>query len=180
MNTQKIDCQARIQQNHGLVPDYGVEFGPHYSPFLSNWNMGICSQPPMAAAGGSQQQSFGPAKPSTTIMSRFDSPASAFYATERFMGFSQYDHHQASNNPLLYSQSSSSCDSKLDNFSIDSNPSPPADPGFQFRNTFQSVMKAGSENPNTIQCPSIPFDGNQDIRVSRICLVYDLFQSVLF
>ncbi|XP_034692960.1 myb family transcription factor PHL5 isoform X3 [Vitis riparia] len=163
MNTQKIDCQTRIQQNHGVIPDYGIEFGPRSSQFLGAWNMGICSQQPLATDGGSQLQTLGPAKPSSTIMSRFDSPASAFYATERFMGFSQYD-HQASN-PLLYSQSSTSCDSKLDNFSVDSNSTPPADANFQFRNTFQSVMRASSENPNTIQCPSIPFDGNQDVRV---------------
>lgn len=96
MNTQKIDCQARIQQNHGVIPDYGIEFGPRSSQFLGAWNMGICSQQPLATDGGSQLQTLGPAKPSSTIMSRFDSPASAFYATERFMGFSQYD-HQASN-----------------------------------------------------------------------------------
>ncbi|RVW81409.1 Myb family transcription factor PHL5 [Vitis vinifera] len=127
MNTQKIDCQARIQQNHGSAP--------------------------LATDGGSQLQTLGPAKPSSTIMSRFDSPASAFYATERFMGFSQYD-HQASN-PLLYSQSSTSCDSKLDNFSVDSNSTPPADPNFQFRNTFQSVMRASSEIP--IQSNALQF-----------------------
>ena len=178
MNTQKIDCQARIQQNHGVIPDYGIEFGPRSSQFLGAWNMGICSQQPLATDGGSQLQTLGPAKPSSTIMSRFDSPASAFYATERFMGFSQYD-HQASN-PLLYSQSSTSCDSKLDNFSVDSNSTPPADPNFQFRNTFQSVMRASSENPNTIQCPSIPFDGNQDIRVCRICVFVVGFWYFLF
>ena len=178
MNTQKIDCQSRIQQNHGVIPDYGIEFGPRSSQFLGAWNMGICSQQPLATDGGSQLQTLGPAKPSSTIMSRFDSPASAFYATERFMGFSQYD-HQASN-PLLYSQSSTSCDSKLDNFSVDSNSTPPADPNFQFRNTFQSVMRASSENPNTIQCPSIPFDGNQDIRVCRIYVFLLLVSDIFF
>ncbi|CAN0927673.1 Myb family transcription factor PHL5 [Linum grandiflorum] len=34
-----------------------------------------------------------PAKPSSScIVSRFESPASAFYATERYMGLQQYDH----------------------------------------------------------------------------------------
>lgn len=96
MNVNKIDCQEQIQQNHGLVSDYNFEYSSR-SPQLFGaqqqpWNMGAWVQQPTMDQGGSQFQHLGSAKsPTTSMMSRFESPASAFYATERCMGFPQYD-----------------------------------------------------------------------------------------
>ncbi|KAA8518256.1 hypothetical protein F0562_015861 [Nyssa sinensis] len=91
MNTQKIGCQERIQQSYGQLNDYTFEFPSSSSQFFSTQQqqpcqMGLYTQSP-AMEGGSQQQNFGHANSSSTIMSRIGSPASAFYATERYMGF---------------------------------------------------------------------------------------------
>ncbi|GLT65390.1 hypothetical protein SLA2020_378260 [Shorea laevis] len=171
MNTQKIDCREPLNQNHGLIiNDCSSEFANRSSSqligFRQPWQMGTC----VPMEGGSQQQYNVPAKSSTTIMSRFESPASAFYATERCMGFQQYD-CQAEDQPGY---------------------------NFDLRNTLQAIVKSqfssnqyygSSENSNKIQCSNstgckllpheqnklpgddtiyggghllIPFKGNQD------------------
>ncbi|KAK9289823.1 hypothetical protein L1049_007983 [Liquidambar formosana] len=150
MNTQKIDCHEQIQRNHGLRNDYPFEFANRSSQLFGiqhPWSMGICTQP-AAMEGGSQQKHFRPANISSTIMSRFETPASAFYATERYMGFSQHG-YEAGNQPPLCSQFSRTYDSQIplyqasgDNFSIDSVDQ--VDPNFQFGNTLQSVAKSHS------------------------------------
>ncbi|XP_059668499.1 myb family transcription factor PHL5-like isoform X2 [Cornus florida] len=97
MNTYKIFCQDRGQQNLGLVNDNSFQCNTQSSQFFATpqqpSQMGICSQTlAMEEGGGSQQQNFGPPpNSSSTIVSRIGSPASAFYATERYMGFPQYD-----------------------------------------------------------------------------------------
>ncbi|KAL5741824.1 hypothetical protein ACOSP7_028556 [Xanthoceras sorbifolium] len=98
MNTQKIDFQEIIHQKHGLAGDCSIEFGNNHSSDYFGiqqqppWNMGIRMQPSYVEARGSQHQILGPVRSSSTILSRFESPASAFYATERYMGFpDQYD-----------------------------------------------------------------------------------------
>lgn len=116
MNGNKVDCQERIQQNHGLVSDYNFEYSSCSSqPFgvqPQPWNMGVWVQQPTMNQGGSQYQHLGSAKSTTTsIMRSFESPASAFYATERCMGFPQYDCQ-----PPLCSQitaSNSACESQF-------------------------------------------------------------------
>ncbi|KAJ4842423.1 hypothetical protein Tsubulata_017639 [Turnera subulata] len=94
MNTPRIDYQEGIQQIHGsmMAPDHHCSY--HSSQYPGNrqsWNMGIRMQPPMnmMEAAGSQHQNN--SSSSTSIMSRFETPASAFYATERYMRFPQYD-----------------------------------------------------------------------------------------
>lgn len=119
MNVNKIDCQERIQQNHGLVSDYNFEYGgPSSQPFgvqQQPWNMAVWVQQPTMDQGGSQFQHLGSAKSTTTsMMSRFESPASAFYATERCMGFPQYDCQEGY--PPLSSQitrNSTACESQF-------------------------------------------------------------------
>uniref|UniRef100_A0A5B7BP31 HTH myb-type domain-containing protein n=1 Tax=Davidia involucrata TaxID=16924 RepID=A0A5B7BP31_DAVIN len=164
MNTHKIGCQERIQQNHGLQNDYTLEFSNSSSQFFSTQqqigHMGLCSTQSPVMEGGSQQQSFGHANSSSTIMSRIGSPASAFYATERYMGFPQYE-YQVSNPPSSpqlsknYDLQIPSYQSSTDNFYIDS-PEQSGNPSFQSKNSLQSSVKqqyySSSESPYKIPC----------------------------
>ncbi|XP_021830659.1 myb family transcription factor PHL5 isoform X1 [Prunus avium] len=162
MNEQKIDCQERIiQQSHGLISDFNFELGSQSSQIFDlqqqAWNMGVCVQQPTEDQPNmSQLQNHGLPRSPSSIMSRFESPASAFYATERCMGFSQY-HSQVGNSQFpsgqTYNESYSSMDS-----------SEQADPNLDIRNTLQSVVKSqpssyhqyqkSSEKPNQIPLPS--------------------------
>lgn len=141
MKNEKIDCQERIQQNHGLIDDLAFHslqcFGSQ-----QNWNMGIHVQPHSMEAG-SQQQNLRSDKSSSSIMSRFESPASAFYATERYMGFPQYNCQVGS--PSC-SQYFNSCDSQIpshhssgENYSID--PGEEADQQFELRRALHSFVQ---------------------------------------
>ncbi|TKY53272.1 hypothetical protein E2542_SST24799 [Spatholobus suberectus] len=92
MNENKIDCVGRIQQSYGLNGDLNSEFGNCPSQCFDireASNMGTCHQPLAMACGGGVEQEphIGQTKSSSSIISRFESPASAFYATEIFMGF---------------------------------------------------------------------------------------------
>ncbi|MED6152864.1 hypothetical protein PIB30_096117 [Stylosanthes scabra] len=71
-----------IQQSHGHGGLNADDFG--YFDTTHSWNM---------PAGGSQPlpPQIGPA---TTILSRFESPATAFYAAEFCMGFAEYEQSQ--------------------------------------------------------------------------------------
>lgn len=119
--------------------------------------MGIwVQQPTEDHPNMSQLQNHGLPRSPSSIMSRFESPASAFYATERCMGFSQY-HSQVGNSQFpsgqTYNESYSSMDS-----------SEQADPNLDIRNTLQSIVKSqpssyhqyqkSSEKPNQIPLPS--------------------------
>lgn len=134
MNNQyKIDCscsgRVQIQQTHGLIGDSNSnsnsEFGNRSSLFFDinqAWNTAAPPlQPPYAI----------PAKSSTAIISRFESPASAFYATERCMGFPLYDSLPANSNPHNFSRLN---DSEF--------PLYQSDPSFQFSNTLQAMLKS--------------------------------------
>ncbi|XP_034225257.1 myb family transcription factor PHL5-like [Prunus dulcis] len=162
MNAQKIDCQERIiQQSHGLISDFNFEVGSQSSQIFDlqqqAWNMGIwVQQPTEDQPNMSQLQSHGLPRSPSSIMSGFESPASAFYATERCMGFSQY-HSQFGNSQFpsgqTYNESYSSMDS-----------SEQADPNLDIRNTLQSIVKSqpssyhqyqkSSEKPNQIPLQS--------------------------
>ncbi|MED6171097.1 hypothetical protein PIB30_037575 [Stylosanthes scabra] len=107
MNENKLDFHC----------DYGSRSSCQYFGIRQQpWNMGPCNNQPLnttcvevgVGIGGGERRGGGEgeqvllpyltqAKPSTTIISRFESPASAFYATEIFMGFPQYDTHQVGN-----------------------------------------------------------------------------------
>ncbi|XP_062167913.1 myb family transcription factor PHL5-like isoform X2 [Alnus glutinosa] len=164
MNTQKIDCREPVNQNYGvIINDCSSEFANRSSQligFRQPWQMGTC----VPMEGGSQQQYNVPAKSSTTIMSRFESPASAFYATERCMGFPQYECQDG--NTSLSSQFSRTYDSQLpsyqssgEDFSTDS--ANQAGYNFDLRNTLQAIVKSqfssnqyygSSEKSNKISC----------------------------
>lgn len=101
MNENKIDCLGRIQQNHVINGDFNSELGNCSSQYFDTReasNMVNCNQP-----FSIEQPPYigqGQGKSSSTIISRFESPASAFYATEICMGFPQYDCQVGSNGNL--------------------------------------------------------------------------------
>lgn len=170
MKQNKIDCQGLIQQSHGLNGDLNSEFGNfscQYFDIRQAWNMGTCSQPlSMTGVGGDaeQQPYIGTAKSSNTIISRFESPTSAFYAAERCMGFLEYN-GQVGNDHSLSSQLSKVNDlefplyqSPKENIFLDS--ANQADPNFELSNsnTLQSMVKS---QLNSNQCCTSPQKSNK-------------------
>ncbi|XVF75884.1 hypothetical protein PTKIN_Ptkin13bG0222700 [Pterospermum kingtungense] len=155
MNTQKIGSQEHVEQNLGFSRDCNFEYVYH-GGFQQPWNMGSRMQPPPAMEGGLQHQNPGAAKSSSnTIMGVFQSPASALYATERYMGFPQYGSQGNSTTPFCsqYNKSSNSQFSSFhasgENFSIEPIPQD-HEPNYELRNTLQSLVKS-QVGPNQYQ-----------------------------
>lgn len=176
MNENKIDhCLGRIQQSHGLNGDFNSEFGncssssSQYFDMRQASNMGICNQPfaMMAYGGGVEQPPYtGQAKSSSsTIISTFESPTSAFYATEICMGFPQYD-GQVDTNPSLMSQFSNKTNDlefplyqcPRENLFLDSPNQPGPDPNFELSNPLQPMLKS---QLNSDQCCGSPEKSNK-------------------
>lgn len=163
MNTQKIDSR---QQYGDCNYEYVNQVG-----FQQPWNnMGI-----IRIKDSDQQQNPGPVKSSTnhTIMSGFQSPSSAFYATERCMGM--WFPQQSCNSTQFPSFQYAS----RENFSVGSIT------GDELGNSllksqicFNQYQKPSEMSYNT---PSpdqlnrnhfpVPFGGNQDQRVSFFCFL---------
>lgn len=80
-------------QNYELASDCNLEFP----------QMGFCFQPESSVENGCQQQqqpNFWPSTDSSssrTIISRIGSSPSAFFATERYLGLTQYDYQDNNN-----------------------------------------------------------------------------------
>lgn len=206
MNTSKIDCQERVQQNNGLNGDFALHFSQCFGNQQS-WNMGIRTQQPVMEAGLQQQNHRPNDKSSTTIMRSFESPASAFYATERYMGFPQYD-CQVEAPPLCFSYSKSydSQQSSRENYAIDSGEQ--AEHNLEMRSNLQPIVKShfsddqfykayksscGSSSENKLYLlernkvlnngtasignhGSIPCQGDQD---HRVCINFSLYCNSL-
>lgn len=193
MNIKKVGCQERLQQNHVLVNDYNFEYAKRFSQQISAqkkpYQMGVFE-------GGSQQQSLIHANPSSSIMNRIGSSGSVFYATERFIGFPQYD-YQVANNPPLCPEISKNYDAQIphyqqpgDGFYTDQSLEQ-ASPNFV---SFQSAAKTNtcsniySEKERILQLKrkllgdydtldnkrevSIPFDGNSDLTTVSLFTIY--------
>lgn len=99
MNSHNINFQGQFHQKQAMSNDCNIEFTNHYSSYFATqppWNLRINHR--QALDGASGQQNLGPGRSSSAILGQFESPASAFYATERFMGFPQYD-SQTRNSP---------------------------------------------------------------------------------
>ncbi|CAK9181579.1 unnamed protein product [Ilex paraguariensis] len=113
MNTQKISCKEQIH-HPWLVNDYISEYSSH-SPQFSQppHHMGLFFQSP-AMEEGSKQENCWHVDSSSTIISHIGSPASAFYATERYMGFPQYDYQAGSHN--FSPQQSKICDLQIPSY----------------------------------------------------------------
>ena len=92
MNTKKIDVVQK--QNTGSFNCYSGKGIFSRQP----WKMGFCFQPDQlpASEGGSTQQIINLGSTPTTIADHFGCPAaSAFYATEFYMGFPECDSYPA-------------------------------------------------------------------------------------
>lgn len=87
----------RIQSNYVYPSEFASDF-PDYFP----QSYGGLQQSASTTAHNHQSSSIGndscPSNSSSSIISRIGSPASAFYATELYMGLSQYDFQENSSN----------------------------------------------------------------------------------
>ncbi|KAJ1396029.1 SANT/Myb domain [Sesbania bispinosa] len=97
MNENTVDYLGviQVQHSHELNGDFNSELGNRSCQYFDTrqaWNMGSYIQPHAMAGGGAEQlPNIDSGKSSNTIMQNFESPASAFYAAEHCMGFSEYD-----------------------------------------------------------------------------------------
>ncbi|ESW34307.1 hypothetical protein PHAVU_001G141600 [Phaseolus vulgaris] len=166
MNENKVHWGGLIQQTHGLSGDFNSEFGNHYCQYFDirqAWNMG-----PLAMVGGEatdQLPNIGHVKSSGTIISRFESPASAFYATENCMGFAEYD-CQVGIQPQLSKINDLEFplyQSPRENLFLDSANQP--DSSYDLSNTLQSIVKSqlnnnqcrvSPESSSKISCGNFP------------------------
>ncbi|XP_033512706.1 myb family transcription factor PHL5-like [Nicotiana tomentosiformis] len=103
MSIQRVGTQERVPKNSAYASDYTLEFARMpvqalHAQKLSSSYMGF-SLPPATSAEDvcqQQQQIFPNANSSlnSTIIGRIGSPSSAFFATERYLGLTQYDDQQ--------------------------------------------------------------------------------------
>ncbi|KAI3471544.1 hypothetical protein Pfo_028194 [Paulownia fortunei] len=122
-----------IQQSYGFASEFTSDF-PDYFPQSygtqqQSASMGHHNQS-AATGNASQQQNSWPANSSSTIISRIGSPASAFYATELYMGLSQND----------FQENISTCCSQ------------------QFKNSYQSgngILEIHWQEPNRTSKPTM-------------------------
>ncbi|KAF8043793.1 hypothetical protein BT93_A1958 [Corymbia citriodora subsp. variegata] len=114
MFTQKLYSHDTIRSNHELTSGDNFELNNHHSQVLSPpppWNAGISAQSPTRGSC-LQSENLGPSKSSTTTMlSCFESPVSAFYATEHCMGFQQRGYDGSTSSDCL--QPSKACDTEF-------------------------------------------------------------------
>lgn len=124
------------QQNDDWVNDCSFELSNHSSQFFRSTGI---------------QQNRGPSNFPNTIMGRFGSPSSAFYATEHFMGFPLID-------PLVQPYYTDSLDNN--------------EPNFQTINTLQNSHSYGK---SYIPQPPIPLAADRDFRVSFFFPIWIFF-----
>lgn len=126
------------------------------------WNLGTCSQQQKLSIVGEEESK---SSNTSTIMSRFESPTSAFYATENYMGFAEFDNQSLSSQlykindfdfPLYQSL-------RENNHFLDS--SNQHDPNFELSNTLQALVKSQlngnqclrfQEKSNKFSCENFP------------------------
>ncbi|KAK2417263.1 hypothetical protein P8452_61870 [Trifolium repens] len=129
------------------------------------WNIGTCNQQLSILEEGEVDSTK--SSNTNTIMSRFESPASAFYATENCMGFAEFDNQVSNNNninPSLSSQLYKLNDLEFplyqslreNNHFLES--SNQLDPNFEFSNTLQALVKS---QLNGNQCLRSPENSNK-------------------
>ncbi|KAL0359447.1 UNVERIFIED_CONTAM: Myb family transcription factor PHL5 [Sesamum angustifolium] len=153
----------RMHQNFGFAGDFTSEF-PDYLPQSygirqQSAPMGFHTQS-VAAGNALQQPNSWPDHSSSTIISRIGSPASAFYATELYMGLSQCD----------FQENSSTCCSQQFKNSYQRIPSfqqpgsgfcgdSPArtQPNFQTKNGLSPAVRTQTPNSQYIRPEKSPF-----------------------
>ncbi|KDP24610.1 hypothetical protein JCGZ_25526 [Jatropha curcas] len=176
MNTSKIDFQERVQQNHGVISDFALNSLQCFDS-QQNWKMGVPILTQVMEEEQQQHQDFRHDKSSTSIMSRFESPASAFYATEKYMGFPLYD-CQVGAYSKSYDSQFTSQNSLVQNYPI-SSMEQRSDHSLESRNSLLSIYKGPCSTGNKLHQLernkllnngaaihlSIPFHGDQDYRI---------------
>lgn len=138
MNDYGIDSKQEIQQNHGLITDcYSQNFRAQQP-----WRMGACVHlSAMDEVESSEQLNLCPSKSSSTIINLFESPTSAFFATEQCMGIPPIQFQSGSSSFDMASDSLSTIfQSSGENFPLDSAEHSGVDS--EFSNTLQSVVKS--------------------------------------
>ncbi|XP_022158754.1 protein PHOSPHATE STARVATION RESPONSE 3-like isoform X2 [Momordica charantia] len=141
MNDPRIDSEQEIRRNLGVIADCYSGF--EYRKFRAQqpWSMGTCVHLPGAMGEeeeSSEQQDFGSSKSSSTIINLFESPASAFFATEQCMGFPPVEFQPGSSS--FDKTSSTIFQSSGRNFCLES--AEHSDTDSEFGNTLQSVVKS--------------------------------------
>ncbi|KAL4273403.1 hypothetical protein GQ457_13G011560 [Hibiscus cannabinus] len=136
MNIQKIGCQENVDQNLGFIRDYNFDH-----------------------VGFQHSLQHNPGASINTIMGGFQTPGAAFYATERCMGFPQYN--------KIYNSQFPSFHGSGDNSSIQS--LAPDEPNYESTNTLQSPMKSQifcNQNQKSLdKSYRIPCKNTQSIQV---------------
>lgn len=171
MNENKIDYLGRVQQNHILNGDFNSELGNCSSQYFDMRNASNIGQP------FSMEQSS-----SSTIISRFESPNSAFYATEICMGFPTYDLefplYQCPRENIFLDSSTNQTSNSFDLSNL--NPLQTLVRSSQLNSDDQCCRSPEKSNGNfqhkffiddttsINMCPLIISNGNQDHKVSNI------------
>ncbi|KAA0044271.1 protein PHR1-LIKE 1 isoform X2 [Cucumis melo var. makuwa] len=134
MNAYGIDSKQEIQQNHGLITDYYSQNFRAQQPR----RMGACVHlSAMDEVESSERLNSCPSKPTSTIINLFESPTSAFFATEQCMGIPPIQFQSGSSS---FNSLSTIFQSSGENFSLDSAEQSGLDS--EFSNTLQSVVKS--------------------------------------
>ncbi|KAK4413021.1 Myb family transcription factor PHL5 [Sesamum alatum] len=161
-----------MHQNFGVAGEFSSEFPDYFPQSYGNQQqsaapMGFHSQS-VAARNVLQQPNSWPDNSSSTIISRIGSPASAFYATELYMGLSQYPpartqpDFQTKNglSPAVRTQTPNSQYSR-----------PEKSPFSNLSETEQLLYLKqkllGDLDDSNSRSPSVPIDPNHDVEVSQ-------------
>lgn len=186
-----------VQQNYGFASEFASEFQDSFpqsygtqqetNPMVDFWHSVATEN-----GSGSSQQNFWPANSSSSTIGRIGSPASAFYATERYMGLTHYDYPKHSLYSCCSQQSKNSYQQSGNGFFGDSSAATEQDfesnkaalqsaiktrtSHTQFVSSFRNRKLSESEqilqlkkkllgdldNSNR-RSPSVPFDANQNL-----------------
>ncbi|KAK6149208.1 hypothetical protein DH2020_016733 [Rehmannia glutinosa] len=133
-----------IQQNYEFTPEFPEYFPQSYGTQHQSASMGLHNQSAATDISSLQQGSW-PVNSSSTIISRIGSPASAFYATELYMGLSPSDFQENSFKNSYQSGNGFFGDSHARNeldFQTQTSNSQFIRPDGSFRNTFSNLSES--------------------------------------
>ncbi|PON52220.1 Octamer-binding transcription factor [Parasponia andersonii] len=193
MNDRKLDYQERLNPNNGLISDFSLDFGSRSSPFFSN-NMGVWAPHIQSSPAidddvyysrSHHQNAVVPMKPSSpsslassTIMSRFESPVSAFSFTEQIMGFPQYDSRVGFSSLGSQSQLGSAAHESYGDDSAHEQEQqrqdhPQPQPNFELRTSLPPMAKSLLSNANVLGSNG-PFGHEHKLHVNSFTSVRNL------
>ncbi|KAG8371868.1 hypothetical protein BUALT_Bualt12G0007700 [Buddleja alternifolia] len=171
-----------IQHNYGFSSDLIPEFPDYFPQNYANQQhqsqeIGLCNP---QSGHVTENHKFWPDNSSSTIIGRIGSPATAFYATELYMGLSNYDSSQQFKNSYPGSIENPDMQSS---FGVTKAPQPNS-PYFRhegpssYRTPFSNLSERekllhiktkllGDLDDSNRRSPSAPFDSNNDLGVSQ-------------